>query len=773
MTSGKWMFRLISALMVLVSFFTALFQTGLPSRTGMPDTKPGEYGQWVDPFIGTGGLPWACAMLSPGPTSPFGMVRLNADTTFPGGINAFKTGNAGYYYAHNYIWGFSHTRLSGTGVMDMGHFRVTPAAGDTNPADRLSKPLVYSHKQEVATAGYYAVMLPGIDCLAELTTTVHTGAHRYTFSTGKDAHLLIDATSFLAGGRAQDGKINIIPEAMEVEGEARVFTGFTGRYGGLKGYFVARFNKPFKSFGTWTGETAAPGSTQSAGSDTGADINFGNIKNEPVELKLGISFVSLENARENLDTETAGLDFEGVRDAARAAWDTWLSRIKIESPDPEIKTIFYTALYHSMIMPTNFTDVNGQYLGFKEQVSTVGDFTYRTDMSIWDTYRTEHPLLNLIAPDIQRDCLKSLVRMARADGTLPRWPSGTGETGSMFGTPANMVVAESYLKGITDFEAEEAYGYMKNTSLQILAEGTRAQSDVQAFKDYGYVPADNEDISVSKTLELAWADGSTALLAAALGKTQDAAFFTEKSLGYKNLWNPETKYFQGRYIDGTWVTPLLPNFTSYYDEILPKEVSSAYCEGSARQWRWSAPQDPQGLVALFGREYFVSELNQFMVDASKNRAALNPGAGYWQGNQHDIHAPYLFDEAGRPDLTQKWVRWCLAERHSTDINGLDGNDDGGTLSAWYVFSAMGLYPVAGTDRYWLGSPNVEKAEINLGTGKTLTVKAENQSPENIYVQSVTLNGVRLTEPSIVHSQIADGGTMTFVMGPAPAANGGF
>jgi len=427
-----------------------------------------------------------------------------------------------------------------------------------------------------------------------------------------------------------------------------------------------------------------------------------------------------------------------------------------------------------MIMPTDFTDVNGQYLGFKEQVGTADGFTYRTDMSIWDTYRTEHPLLNLIAPDIQRDCLKSLVRMARIDGTLPRWPSGTGETGSMFGTPASMVVAESYLKGITDFEVEEAYGYMKNTSLQILAEGTRAQSDVQAFKDYGYVPADNQDISVSKTLELAWSDGSTALLANALGKTEDAALFTNKSMGYKNIFNPETQYFQGRYIDGSWVTPLLPNFTSYYDEILPKEVSSAYCEGSARQWRWSAPQDTAGLIGLFkNKSYFVSELDQFMADASKDRAALNPGGGYWQGNQHDIHALYLFDDAGRPDLAQKWARWALAERHSTDVNGLDGNDDGGTLSAWYVLSAVGLYPVAGSDRYWIGSPNVDKAEINLGTGKILTVVAENQSAENIYVQSVTLNGVRLTEPSIVHAQIAGGGTMTFVMGPSPAPGGGF
>lgn len=766
--------KISGMLLSLIIFISATFQTGLPHSVNMPDTKPGEYGQWVDPFIGTGGLPWACAMLFPGATAPFGMVRLSPDTTFPGGINPFTCGTAGYWYGHNYLWGFSHTRLSGTGATDMGHFRVTPAVGNNDPAKRLTNPIIFTHEQEEATAGYYAVNLPAIDCLAELTATDHTGVHRYTFGSSKDAHLFIDATSFLRQGRATEGKIKINPNAMEITGEGRVFTAFTGRYGGLKGYFVARFDTPFESFSTWSEGVSTEGSSEAAGNDTGANINFGDIKNQPVELKIGISFVSLENARQNLNAEAGTLDFEGVRDAARETWDASLSRIKIETPDPEIKTIFYTAMYHSMIMPTDFTDVNGQYLGFKEQIGTADGFTYRTDMSIWDTYRTEHPFLNLVAPEIQRDCLKSLVRMARIDGTLPRWPSGYGETGSMFGTPADMVVAESYLKGITDFEAEEAYGYMKNTALQILAEGTRAQSDVLAFNDYGYVPADNHDISVSKTLELAWANGSIALLAKALGKTDDAALFTGKSMGYKNIFNPATQYFQGRYIDGSWVKPLLPSFTSYYDEILPKKVSEAYCEGSARQWRWTAPQDTAGLIGLFkSKNYFVSELNQFMADASKDRAALNPGGGYWQGNQHDIHALYLFDDAGRPDLAQKWARWALDERHSTDVNGLDGNDDGGTLSSWYIFSAMGLYPVAGTDRYWIGSPNVEKAEVNLGTGKTLTVIAENQSAKNIYVQKAMLNGVRLESPSINHSQIAGGGTLTFTMGPSPAVNGGF
>ncbi len=766
--------KLQSLVLTAVIFFTTVFSTGeLPKSVIMPELKPSVYGQWVNPFIGTGGYPWVSGMLFPGATTPFGMVRLSPDTTFPGGMDVFPAGFAGYYYPLKHILGFSMTRLAGAGTGNMEHFRVTPAVGDTNPADRLKTPLVFTHEKEEATAGYYAVNLPSINCMAELTATNHVGVQRYTFNTEKDAHLFLDATSFRQSGGAKDGKIKINPKTMEVTGEGRVFKRSTDTSGGLKGYFVARFNKPFKSYATWSNGVNVAGRASAAGNDAGADLNFGNIKNQPVELEIGISFVSLKNARLNLDKETKGLDFEAVRNVTRKTWDTALSKIKIKSPDPAIKTNFYSALYHAMTMPTDFTDVNGQYLGFKDQVSTAKGFTYRTDMSLWDTFRTEHPLLILIAHNIQLDCLKSLVRMTRIDGAIPRWPSEAGETGSMFGTPTDMVIAESYLKGIKNFEVGELYAAMKKTALETV-QGGGGRKDIQYLNKYGYVPADLENISVSKTLELAWADGSIALLAKALGKTEDAALFTEKSMAYKNIWNPATKYFQGRYADGTWQTPFLPNFLSYYDEILPKKVSTAYCEGSPRQWRWSAPLDSAGLIGLFGsKDYFVSELNTFMGDASKNRSDIVPGSGFWIGNEHDMHAPYLFDDAGRPDLTQKWVRWALAERFSADANGIDGNEDGGALSAWYVLSAVGLYPVAGSDRYWIGSPNVDSAKLNLGGGKTLTVIAKNQSADNIYVQSVTLNGMKLNKPSIVHSQIANGGTLTFTMGKSPAVNGGF
>ena len=244
-------------------------------------------------------------------------------------------------------------------------------------------------------------------------------------------------------------------------------------------------------------------------------------------------------------------------------------------------------------------------------------------------------------------------------------------------------------------------------------------------------------------------------------------------MNYKNIFNPETKYFQGKNTDGSWVVPLLPNFTSYYDEVLIKKVSHAYCEGSARQWRWSVPQDPQGMIELFGgSDYFVRELDKFMSDASKNRAAVNPGAGYWHGNQHNLHAAYLFNDAGRSDLSQKWVRWILDERYSRDIDGRDGNDDGGTLCSWYVLSALGIYPVAGTDKYWIGSPNIESASISLGGGKTLDIVVENQSKSSVYIQSAVLNGETLSAAQLSHSQISGGGVPKFVKGDSPALGGG-
>ena len=737
---------------VFVTFemaFSGLFNGVMPKPVEMPEPETGELGQYVDPFIGTGGTPWTCAMLSPAATVPFGMVRLGADTCFLGGSYITKMNTSGYYYEQAHIKGFSHSRLSGTGAEDYSMFRVTPAVGNAK-----ASVLAYSHDSEVAVPGYYAVYLPSVACLAEMTADIHTGVHRYTFGTDKDARLSIDVTSSTAKRIATNATAEYDEETGVISGGCLLSGQFAGRYDGLPTYFVAVADKPIKNCEITSDDKG-----------TKIDVNFGSLKDESVELKVGISFVSVENAMLNLKEETDGLDFDGVYAKAVDAWEENLSTVKISTSDEDIKTIFYTALYHTMIMPSNFTDVNGEYLGFDKKVHTADGFTYRTDMSLWDTVRTTNPLYTLIAQDIQRDCLNSLVTMSQQGaGVIPRWPQGAGYTGSMFGDSANIMITESYLKGITDFDVEKAYEAMKYTSETAVNKDGRDYIDM--YNEYGFVPQDLApgDESVSRTLEYAWEDAAIATLAAELGYTEDAEKYAAKSMYYKNVFDADSKYFRARNSDGSFVKRFSPNMTSFYDMIMINKYADCYAEGSARQWRWSALHDIDGMIDLFGsKEYFISELEDFMKDASLNRAAIDPGAGFWIGNQHDIHTPYLFNNAGRSDLAQKWVRWTLAERYSTDINGLDGNDDGGTISAWYVFSAMGFYPLAGTDKYWLGSPNLDSAEIALSNGKTLKVTAVNQSEDNVYVSSVKLNGVELEDLYVTHEQLMAGGELVFTM----------
>ncbi len=737
---------------VFVTFemaFSGLFNGVMPKAVEMSEPETGELGQYVDPFIGTGGTPWTCAMVSPAATTPFGMVRLGPDTCFLGGSYITKMNTSGYYYEQAHIKGFSHSRLSGTGAEDYSMFRVTPAIGD-----KKAGVIAYSHGSEVAVPGYYAVYLPSVACLAEMTADVHTGIHRYTFDTEQDARLSIDVTSSTAKRIATNATAEYDEETGVISGSCLLPGQFAGRYDGLPTYFVAVADKPIKNCEITSDDKG-----------TKIDVNFGSIKGESVELKVGISFVSVENAMLNLKEETDGLDFDSVYEKAVKAWEDRLSAIKITTSDKDIKTIFYTALYHAMIMPSNFTDVNGEYLGFDKKVHVAEGFTYRTDMSLWDTVRTTNPLYTLIAQDVQRDCLNSLVAMSEQGiGVIPRWPQGAGYTGSMFGDSANIMITESYLKGITDFDVEKAYEAMKYTSETAVNKDGRDYIDM--YNEYGFVPQDLApgDESVSRTLEYAWEDAAIATLAAELGYTEDAEKYAAKSMYYKNVFDADSKYFRARNSDGSFVKRFSPNMTSFYDMIMINKYADCYAEGSARQWRWSALHDIDGMIDLFGsKEYFISELEDFMKDASLNRAAIDPGAGFWIGNQHDIHTPYLFNNAGRSDLAQKWVRWTLAERFSTDINGLDGNDDGGTISAWYVFSAMGLYPLAGTDKYWLGSPNLDGAEVKLSNGNTLKVTAVNQSPENVYVSSVTLNGVELDGIYVTHEQLMAGGELVFTM----------
>lgn len=758
----------------ILLFIVALFMGGLwmtyqgvvnekPQQMPVP-AQPGELGQWVNPFIGTGGIPWVCSYNFPGAAQPFGMVRLSPETASIL-TNELALNTSGYFFGDNKIIGFSHTRLSGTGATDGGHFLVTPA--DRPVSSEIARDgffIPFSHANEVAFPGYYALQLEQPDVLVELSATPRVGVHRYTFAPNRSPHIFINISHALGKKRSEDGTLTVRPELGEFEGAVRTFGSFAGRFGGLEVYFVAKVNRPFNSFRVWNGETFLPNQTTVSGNALGVDLAF-DVNQPAIELKLAISHVSVANARENLMTEAGTANFDSVQILARNAWEKVLNLIEIEGGTPSQRTIFYTALYRCFLMPTEFNDANGDYIGFDNQVHRAEGFRYFTDMSLWDTFRTTHPLYTLIAPQAQRDMLVSLVEMSRQGGWLPRWPSGHGYTNSMLSTPADMVIAASWLKGIRNFDVEHVYAVMRQTALAATPKGARysGREGVEFFLKYKYCPAELMQEAVARTFEFCWADRSIADLAAALGKPEDARLFAKHAEYYRNLWNPVTQYFQPRDTLGNFVEPFRPLLLTYLDS--DGKYTNDYVEGSPLQWRWGAPFDAEGMIDLFkSREYFVRELNDFFEKSTPGVGAWNPGPYYWHGNQPDLHAAYLFNVAGRPDLTQKWVRWILENKYSDRFDGLDGNDDGGTLSAWYIFSALGFYPVAGSDKYQLGAPLFPRAEIKTGDQR-LVIVADNGSSKNIYVKQVTLNDVPLNRTWITHAELIRGGVLRFEMVP--------
>ncbi len=734
----------------------------------LTQVEPGEFGRWVNPFIGTGGIPWVCGNNFPGAMVPFGMVRLGPETASLL-IHERALNTSGYYYGDERLLGFSHTRLNGTGATDGGHFLVAPVVEPIDSATRhRGQSAKFSHRREIASPGYYAVELPGLAALVELTATRRVGVQRYTFNAGKPPRLLLEVMNALGGYRSDAGWVRVLPAANEVEASVRTFGTFAGRYGGLKAYCVARFDQPFTSFATWRDDLRSSGQAVAEGGRVGADFSFATGESpQVITLKLGISYVSLANARANLDAEAGAKSFATILAEAQQAWEEKLALIQIQGGTERQRRIFYTALFRVFQMPTIFNDANGDYLGFDGQVHRAADFQYFTDLSLWDTFRTTHPLYTLIAPQDQRDMIVSLVKMCDQGGWLPRWPSGNGYSNSMLGTPADIVIAEAYLKGIRDFEVQRAYTAMRQTALAPTPPGAAfsGREGVEHYLQYGYCPSGLMDESVARTLEFAWADSAIANLAEALGQREDADLFRRHAQFYRNLWNSATQYFQPRNAAGEFFKPFKPRLLTYFDP--EGKYTRDYVEGSALQWRWGVPYDAAGMIALFkSRDYFVSELNDFFAKSSPTRGGWQPGPYYWHGNQPDLHAAYLFNAAGRPELTQKWVRWILDHKYGDDYEGLDGNDDGGALSAWYVFSALGLYPSAGTDKYQLGAPLFDRVEIRL-SGAPLVVIAENRPQQNPYVAKVWLNDTLLDRTWIRHAEIARGGVLKFQMSAVP------
>ncbi len=718
----------------------------------------------ADPFIGSGGLWFHAGSDSPAAATPFGLVKLGPDTTQAGGA-AGANHCSGYHADDPLVLGFSHVRLQGTGIPDAGHVRFAPARGAMNAA-RTAPPgyrATLDRPSETAAPGFYGVRLVEPDVTVELSATPRTGAHRYTWGPGAadTPLLLVDLGRGAAGALATDAAVTVDAHAREVRG----FTDLAGQFsGGAKVWFVARFDLPFAEAGTWSDgvystELDVSGPTVGAWLRFAADVTS-------VQARVGMSFVDAAGARANLEAEHPAWGLDEVRAAARELWRAELAPLRLWGGSPAQQVKLATALYHVLQMPDLFTDADGRYRGLDGAIHAAVGFTYHTNFSLWDTWRTVHPLFTWLFPSRQLDFVQSLLAMADHAGALPRWPLWTRETNCMIGSHADVVLADSYVRGLRGFDAEEAWAAAVAIAEHPTAPGSQVEGRGRAVLDYvslGYVAADRDDAATSRTLEYAAEDAGLANLALALGKTADAARFAARAQSYRNVFEPTTRFFRGRDADGAWAEP--------FDEA---DWHPYYTEGNARQYRWLVPHDGPGLIDLLGGpQAAVADLEAFLQGGldeweAYTRLGLPAPVWYWQGNEPDLHAAYLFHDAGRSDLAERWVRTIADTMYGTGRDGLAGNDDAGTLSAWYVFAALGLYPVAGSDRYWLGSPMLTRAELALPAG-TLVIEAPAASPENVYVTAVTLDGQPLAGPYVTHGQLTGEHTLRFELAAAPAS----
>lgn len=715
----------------------------------------------MDPFIGTGGEGFGVGATYPGAGLPFGMVKVSPDTR--GSLGAIGFAHcAGYWYADDRITGFSHTHLHGTGVPDYGNILFFPSGGmDPSQTSSDTRTATFSHDNEAASPGYYTVTFDdGIR--TELTATRRTAFHRYTYPAGLTPTLTIDLEHGLNpdGPTSLGGEVTVDPASGLVEGWMWNTGSLTGRYGGHPVYFSARFSPAPRAAGTWADDAPTADRLAAAGVDLGAWLEFDDPTGAGlvVEAQVGISFTSLEGARGNLTVETAGLTFETARAAAEDTWRTDLSRIRIWDGDPDDLERFYTALFHSLQMPTLLSDTDGSYIGFNGLPAIATGSGFYSDFSGWDTYRTLHPLLHLVYPDIAADLAQSLVTMAGQRGYLPRWPCNRGESGSMVGDPATIILADAWIRGVPGWSAGVGYKYASFSAGGVdvaWAQGGE-RPGIDSWRTLGFVPLDEVGGSASVSLEYAWADHALARWAEAAGLDYDAVVWDQQALNYINTFDPAVGFFRGRYADGTFDNA---------DEFSDLAWTDDYVEGDAWQYLWMVPQDPTGLADLLGgTDEALARLDRFFEESLAEPDSPLADAWYWHGNEPDLNAAWLYAQLGAPERGMQWIRWIRDTRYTTGPEGLDGNDDGGTLSAWFVLSALGLYPVAGTPTWVLGPPLFERAEVDVLDGVlTVDVSAVASVAQGSWDQA-SVNG----EPStgtFLQSQIARGGTLTFVLGP--------
>lgn len=718
-----------------------------------------DYTKYVNPFIGTqtddtGAL---SGSTFPGPTMPQGMVQLAPET------EQYVTWDpcCGYDYNRDSIFGFTHTHLSGTGCTDLIDISLMPTVKRVTP-ELLRKgifALPFKHEQEKAAPGYYMVdLLGGENINVELSATTHVGIHKYQFPEGKEQTVVLDldrmtfrGDAYYTGRRAYQiiqSQIRILDDKT-IEG-FRVLTGWAKL---RKVYFRIEFSRPFESRILMDGGRNAGKSDVINGRTLRAALCFPNNKKD-VLAKVAISAVDNDGARKNMKAEAQSWDFNYYTKAAHDAWEKELSTIDIEGTDDQ-KTIFYTGLYHVLMQPNTISDVDGRYMDTNFEIKQMpAGQSYHSTFSLWDTFRAAHPLYTLLYPNIAVQFVRDMVLHHETYGYLPIWDLWGQDNYCMIGNHAIPVVADAIMSELPGLDVERAYKAMVESSTR-----THPNSPFEVWEEYGYMPQNKQNVSVSITMEQAFDDWCVAAVAKKLGKTADYERFIKRSEYYRNLFNPATGFFQPKDDKGNWIEPFDP--LSY--------ENPCFVEGNAWQYMWFVPQNPQGLIDLFGGvKPFIKKLNENFTLTETSGEVNGNASGfigqYAHGNEPSHHTVYLYNFAGQPWRTQELVEQVRSTFYNATPCGYAGNDDCGQMSAWYIFSSLGFYPFnAGAAEYVIGTPLFQHATLHMPNGKELVINAPRKSDKAIYVKGVKLNGKKITDWKLTHQQLIQGGTLDFTM----------
>jgi predicted alpha-1,2-mannosidase len=749
----------------------AQVEAGADAPTDAPLTSKPPSPPVAPAFIGSGGFGYNFGSVFVGAAAPNGLAKVGPDTVGPwGDINFLHY--SGYWYGDDTITAFSHMHLSGTGATDYGVIGVMPVssfdASKTKDAGHSTK---FDKSSEQCDYAHYGVTLADAKITADFTATAHAAHEKYGFPGASVGHLVFDLDHHLVSGAVSAASFTLSQSDGHIVGKLHSMGQMSKGFGGYDVYFDAYVKKPWTGASVWHDGGAPAAGTAASGAGVGFVLDFDTSDGAPVELRIGVSLVSAAGAAANLAAEIPAFDWAGTLAKNQAAWAARDGAIVATGGADGDAAMLTAAIRHSFLMPSYVSDADGSYVAMDGSVQKATDFHYVSDLSLWDTYRTVSPFYATFAPPLARDVVRTLVAMGQVRGSFPRWPIATGESGTMIGDPAEIVIADGYARGVTDFDTAAAWSLLDKVAVDpsTPAAARGGRDDYDDYVKVGYVPASRGG-SVSRTVENVRADDALAGFAAAMGQPDAAMMLTARSHSWRALYDASSQLLWAKSADGSWAT-------SHGD---PTAFSSDFVEGDANQYAWSALHDVPGYVSLFGGQGpFTDALENLFEQALADYVAIDwsdvlgsaaPRPYYWAGNEPDIHAVYLFTLAGRPDRTQRWTRWLYHTLYGPGADGLPGNDDGGTMSANWAFGAIGLYPIAGSDRFVVTTPLFSHVVLAV-PGGSFTIDAPGVSDTNCYLQSVTLNGAPLTAVTLRQRDLVAGGSLVMTLASTPGAWG--